>query len=80
MIFMSFAILTSQIESEIIDVQSLGKNETNIGFATLNCWFHKLTRCQYNNLYNDGWLELVAIFVCFLFNIVRLIQFIKKVF
>ena len=46
----------------------------------MNCWFHKLTRCQYNNLYNDGWLELVAILVCFLFTIVRLIQFIKKVF
>ena len=26
-----------------VDVQPLGQNGTNIGFATLNCWFHKLT-------------------------------------
>ena len=26
-----------------VDVQPLGVNGTNIGFATINCWFHQLT-------------------------------------
>ena len=26
-----------------VDVQPLGLNGTNIGFATINYWFHKLT-------------------------------------
>jgi len=27
----------------MVDVQPLGQNGTNIGFATFNCWFHRLT-------------------------------------
>ena len=36
-----FAIWTLLIQK--VDVQPLGVNGTNIGFATINCWFHKLT-------------------------------------
>ena len=28
---------------KLIDVQPLGVNGTNIGFATINTWFHNLT-------------------------------------
>ena len=33
-----FAVWTALIQS--VDVQPLGQNGTNIGFATFNCWFH----------------------------------------
>ena len=36
----AFAIWTALIQ--MVDVQSLGQNATNIGFATFNCWFHHL--------------------------------------
>ena len=37
----AFAIWTALIQ--MVDVQPLGQNATNIGFATFNCWFHRLT-------------------------------------
>ena len=37
----AFAIWTALIQ--MVDVQPLGQNGTNIGFATFNCWFHRLT-------------------------------------
>ena len=36
-----FVLWTILIQN--VDVQSIGANGTNIGFATINCWFHKLT-------------------------------------
>ena len=36
----AFAIWTALIQ--MVDVQPLGQNATNIGFATFNCWFHRL--------------------------------------
>ena len=37
----AFAVWTALIQ--IIDVQPVGQNGTNIGFAALNCRFHQLT-------------------------------------
>ena len=37
----AFAIWTVLIQ--IVDVQTLGQNGTEIGFATFNCWFHSTT-------------------------------------
>lgn len=36
-----FVIWTLLIQR--VDVQPLGVNGTDIGFATINCWFHQLT-------------------------------------
>ena len=36
-----FVIWTVLIQR--VDVQTLGVNGTDIGFATINCWFHQLT-------------------------------------
>lgn len=33
-----FVLWTALIQ--MVDVQSVGQNETSIGFATFNCWFH----------------------------------------
>ena len=37
----NFCIWTVLIQ--MVDVRPHGQNGTNIGFATLNCWFHRFT-------------------------------------
>ena len=71
-----FAVWTAMIL--IVDVQPLGQNGTNIGFATWNLWFHQLTGVHMN-IYNiTDWLGLVPIFVCVMFGIMGLIQLIQR--
>ena len=43
-----FVIWTLLIQR--VDVQPLGVNGTDIGFATINCWFHQLT-CVHMEIY-----------------------------
>ena len=72
----SFVILTMLIQ--IIDVQPIGVNGTNIGFATLNMWFNSII-CVNMTLYTiTDWLGLVPIFICMIFGLVGLIQLIKR--
>lgn len=72
----AFVIFTFLIQ--IVDVKPLGVNETNIGFSTFNCWFHKL--CGVNmTLYTiTDWAGLIPIFVAFAFGIFGFIQLIKR--
>jgi len=71
-----FVIWTLLIQK--IDVQPLGANGTNIGFATVNSWFHKLTGVHME-LYNiTDWLGLVPIFICMLFGVGGFVQLIKR--
>ena len=75
-LIIAFAVWTILIQ--MVDVQPLGVNKTNIGFATINCWFHKLTGVHME-IYNiTDWLGLVPIFVCTLFGVIGLIQLIKR--
>ena len=61
-----------------VDVKPIGVNETDIGFATLNMWFHSLTGVNMT-LYNiTDWLGLIAIFACIFFGILGFVQFIKR--
>lgn len=72
----SFVIWTMLIQ--IIDVQQIGVNGTNIGFATLNMWFNS-TMCVNMTLYTiTDWLGLVPIFICMIFGLVGFIQLIKR--
>ena len=72
----AFIIWTVMIQS--IDVQPLGVNGTDIGFATVNCWFHKVTGVNMTVYVLTDWLGLVPIFVCILFGSIGLIQWIKR--
>ena len=63
---------------QIIDVKSAGVNSTDIGFATINTWFHSVTGVNMP-LYNiTDWLGLVPIFICMFFGGVGFIQLIKR--
>ena len=72
----AFAIWTMLIQ--IIDVQAVGINNTNIGFATLNTWFHSLTGANMTLYTITDWLGLVPVFVGVCFGFLGFIQLIKR--
>jgi undecaprenyl-diphosphatase len=71
-----FAVWTVLIQT--VDVQAVGQNGTNIGFANLNTWFHKTTGVHMWVYTVTDWLGLVPIFICMIFGVVGLVQLIKR--
>lgn len=71
-----FAVWTALIQ--IVDVQPVGQNGTDIGFASLNCWFHKLTGVHMAIYTVTDWLGLVPIFICVLFGGIGLVQLVMR--
>lgn len=71
-----FAIWTTLIQ--IIDVQPFGVNGTDIGFATVNVWFHELTGVHMTVYVLTDWLGLVPVFVCMLFGCTGFVQLVKR--
>lgn len=72
----AFVIWTALIQ--VADVQSRGQNGTNIGFATLNCWFHRLTDVNLTIYTITDWMGLIPIVVCLIFAGMGLVQLIKR--
>lgn len=71
-----FILWTTLIQT--INVKSVGVNGTEIGFATINTWFHSLTGVNMT-LYNiTDWAGLVPVFICMFFGFIGLIQLIKR--
>lgn len=58
----AFAIWTILIQH--VDVQPLGQAGTNIGFATLNGWFHQLTGVHMALYEITDWLSFIPLAVC----------------
>ena len=52
----TIAFIVWTILIQTVDVQPVGQNRTDVGFATWNLWFHKLTgaTCYYIQL-QIGW-------------------------
>ena len=73
---MAFVVWTVLIQ--IVDVQPVGVNGTNVGFATLNGCFHQLTGVHMTLYTITDWLGLVPIFVCIGFARIGLIQLIQR--
>lgn len=62
----------------IIDVQNIGPNNSSVGLAELNLFFHNITGVNFS-LYNlTDWLGLVPVFVCIGFGSLGLTQWIKR--
>lgn len=72
----AFIIWTILIQ--IVDVQAIGVNGTDVGFATINCWFHKLTGENMAIYYITDWMGLIPILSCMIFGVVGFIQLIKR--
>ena len=71
-----FTLWTLLIQA--VDVSPTGVNGTDIGFSTINNWFHKLTGVHMSLYVITDWLGLVPIFVCMVFGFIGLIQLIKR--
>ena len=61
-----------------VDVKPLGQNGTNIGFSTLNIWFHKLIGVHLTLYTITDWLGLVPIFICMVFAGTGFVQLVKR--
>ena len=72
----AFVVWTVMIRT--VDVQPLGQNGTDIGFAALNVWFHQVTGVHMSLYVITDWLGLVPIFVCMVFCGIGLVQLIKR--
>ena len=72
----AFVIWTLLIQQ--VDVRPLGVKGTDIGFATLNCWFHNLTGVHMKIYTITDWLGLVPIFVCIIFGVIGFGQLMKR--
>lgn len=63
---------------QCVDVQSVGQNGTNIGFATFNVWFHRHTGVHMAIYTITDWLGLVPIVICICFGVLGLKLWIKR--
>ena len=61
-----------------VDVQPAGVNGTDIGFAAVNVWFHRLTGVHLWIYTVTDWLGLVPIVICLCFGVLGLIQLIRR--
>ena len=73
---LAFAIWTYLIQN--VDVQAIGVNGTNVGFATFNGWFHDLTGVHMAIYHITDWLGLIPIFVCMVLAGVGFIQLVSR--
>ena len=71
-----FSVWTWLIQT--VDVQLIGLNGTDIGFATFNIWFHKITGVNMNLYTITDWLGLVPVFIGMIFGFIGLVQWIKR--
>ena len=71
-----FALWTVLIRH--IDVQNAGPNGTEIGFATINVWFHRFTGVHLLVYTITDWLGLVPIIICMCFGVLGLVQLVKR--
>lgn len=61
-----------------IDVQEIGPNESSVGFATVNGFFHSLTGVHWMIYTITDWLGLVPLFFALGFAFLGLFQLIKR--
>ena len=73
-----FAFILWTYLIQTIDVQPLGQQGTDIGFATFNIWFHGITGVHMIIYHITDWAGLVPVFICFGFGVFGLIQLIKR--
>ena len=76
MLLTAFTVWTALIQ--YVDVQPLGQKGTDIGFSTLNVWFHRLMGVHMTLYTITDWLGLVPVFVCIVFGAIGFIQMVKR--
>ena len=72
----AFAAWTILIRT--VDVQAVGQNGTDIGFAAFNLWFHEITGVHMTIYLITDWLGLLPVFVCLCFGAAGAVQLLKQ--
>ena len=72
----AFALWTVAIR--LIDVQNAGPLGSEVGFATINVWLHRLTGVHMLIYTITDWLGLVPIIICMCFGVLGLVQMIHR--
>lgn len=73
---LAFVMWTRLIQ--MVDVRAVGPNDTYVGFASINSWFHEMTGVHME-IYNiTDWLGLVPVFICMIFGVIGLCQWVKR--
>ena len=72
----AFVLWTVLIMS--VDVKPVGQNGTDIGFSTVNVWFHALTGENMTVYTITDWLGLVPIAICMGYGFLGLCELIKR--
>ena len=72
----AFALWTALVQ--LIDVQPVGQKGTDVGFATLNTWFHNLTGVHMTLYTVTDWLGLVPVAICLGFGMLGAVQLVKR--
>lgn len=62
----------------LIDVQNAGPLGSEVGFAAINVWFHRLTGVHLLIYTITDWLGLVPIIICICFGTLGLVQLIGR--
>lgn len=76
MFILLFAVWTIMLQT--VDVQSIGPNDSSVGLAAFNQWFHNLTGVNLTIYILTDWLGLVPIFICLIFASLGLGQLLKR--
>lgn len=76
MLILAFAVWTILVQS--VDVQPIGPQGTEVGFASVNRWFHKLTGVHMSLYTITDWLGLIPVFVCMIFGGIGFVQLMKR--
>ena len=75
-LILAFILWTVLIQT--VDVRPVGVNGTNVGFAAVNTWFHRLTGVHMGLYTVTDWLGLVPIAVCIGFGLLGLVQWVRR--
>ena len=75
-VLLTFVLWTILIR--FVDVKTIGPQESAIGFATINGFFHKLTGINLSLYYVTDWLSLIPLGIVIFFALLGLIQWIKR--
>ena len=75
-LFLLFVLWTLAVK--FIDVQSIGPNGSEVGFAALNGLIHNVTGVHMELYIITDWLGLVPVFAAFGFAVLGLVQLIKR--
>ena len=71
-----FALWTVLIRT--VDVQPIGQQGTDVGFAGLNGWFHRLTGVHMGLYTATDLLSVIPFLVCAAFGVIGLVQLIRR--